>query len=80
MSGAGQTGPCENGDMDEAEKLRTALQLHDDGVALMRENLRRRHPDASHEDIEAQLLTWLRTRPGAEYGDSAGTPRSPSSL
>jgi hypothetical protein len=31
----------------EVERLRTAFALHRDGVALMRQNLRRRHPDAT---------------------------------
>lgn len=56
------------------ERLRTALRLHDDGVALMRQNLRRRRPDASEEQIERELLAWLATRPGAEHGDGVGRP------
>ena len=44
----------------------------DDGVALMRQNLRRRHPGATEEEIERQLLQWLRDRPGAESGDCPG--------
>ncbi|MEE8601302.1 hypothetical protein [Euzebya tangerina] len=61
--------------MDEVERLRSALALHDAGVALMRQNLRRRHPDEDEEQIAARLRAWLRTRPGAEYGDTVGTPR-----
>jgi hypothetical protein len=58
----------------EAERLRTALALFDDGVALMRQNLRRRHPELSADDIDRLLGDWLRTRPGAEHGDAVGTP------
>lgn len=50
------------------QRLLTALRLHDDGVALMRQNLRRRRPDASEEEIEQELRAWLATRPGAEAG------------
>lgn len=58
--------------MSPAEKLRAALELHEVGVAIMRQNLRRRHPEASESRIEELLTSWLRTRPGAEHGDSAG--------
>jgi hypothetical protein len=58
-----------------AQRLRIALNLHDFGVAMMRQNLRRRYPVASDKEIEAKLLEWLRTRPGAEYGDGVGRPR-----
>lgn len=60
--------------MSPAEKLRAALELHDVGVELMRQNLRRRHPDASEKEIDDLLADWLRTRPGAEHGDAEGRP------
>ncbi|MDP8968935.1 MAG: hypothetical protein M3N52_00155 [Actinomycetota bacterium] len=59
---------------DEAARLRTALALFDDGVALMRQNLRRAHPDAPEEEIERRLRSWLQQRPGAEHGDGEGRP------
>jgi len=40
----------------------------------MRENLRRRHPDASSDQIERLLGEWLQERPGAEGGDCPGRP------
>jgi hypothetical protein len=52
-----------------------ALDLHDTGVDLMRQNLRRRHPGASGQEIERLLLAWLHERPGAEHGDAVGRPR-----
>ena len=60
------------GAMDQstlAERLREALRMHDEGVALMRQNLRRKHAEASDERIEELLLEWLHHRPGAEHGD-----------
>lgn len=60
--------------MSPAEKMRAALELHDEGVELMRQNLRRRHRDASDDEIDDLLTDWLRTRPGAEHGDAAGRP------
>lgn len=38
--------------------------------------LRREHPDATDEAIEAMLVAWLETRPGAEHGDAWGRPIS----
>jgi len=48
------------------------LDLFDAGVNLMRQNLRRRHPDASDDQIEMLLEQWLKERPGAEFGDCSG--------
>ena len=55
-----------------AERLRLALDLFAVGEAMMRQNLRRKHPDASGAEIEAWLAAWLRERPGAEDGDAPG--------
>ena len=57
-----------------AERLRTTLDLHETGVALMRQNLRRAHPEASDSEIEQLLQAWLCERPGAPDGDAEGTP------
>ena len=59
-----------------AQRLRMALSLFDDGVAIMRGNLRRRHPDADEEELRRRLREWLYDRPGAEQGDGCGRPRS----
>ena len=58
-----------------AERLRIALDLHDAGVEMMRQNLRRRHPDVDENEIERLLVAWLHERPGAEQGDAVGRPR-----
>ena len=55
-----------------ARTFRLTLELFDDGVRLMRQNLRRRHPGASEQEVDRHLLTWLRDRPGAEHGDCPG--------
>lgn len=54
------------------ESFRTTLELFQTGVDLMRQNLRRRHPDADEADIERLLREWLLDRPGAESGDCPG--------
>lgn len=81
MAGPGRVGRdtdvvCDNVAMSPAEKFRAALELHEAGVAVMRQNLRRRNPGASAAKIEELLSAWLRTRPGAEHGDAAGRPSS----
>jgi hypothetical protein len=66
--------------MDDAARermsrnLRLAFKLHEEGVSLMRQNLRRRHPDESETEIDRRLQAWLHRRPGAEHGDSEGRP------
>jgi hypothetical protein len=54
------------------DAFRATLDLFQTGVDLMRQNLRRRHPDAGDEEIERRLREWLRDRPGAESGDCPG--------
>lgn len=62
-------------DLDEAaRRLRLALELFETGEAMMRERLRREHPELSGAEIEARLLAWLHERPGAEHGDAPGRP------
>jgi len=46
--------------------------LFETGLDLMRQNLRRSHPEAGDEEIERLLHDWLLERPGAESGDCPG--------
>ena len=57
-----------------AEAFRTTLDLFETGLALMRQNLRRSHPEAGDDEIERLLHEWLVHRPGAESGDCPGRP------
>jgi hypothetical protein len=57
-----------------ARTFRLTLDLFDAGVQLMRQNLRRRSPEADEKAIDRQLVSWLRERPGAEHGDCQGRP------
>jgi hypothetical protein len=59
-----------------ADRFELALDLHDAGVLIMEENLRRRLPMASDDEIEAALAAWLAERPGAEDGDGVGIRRT----
>ena len=54
------------------ESFRATLDLFQTGVDVMRQNLRRRYPEADEEEIGRLLRRWLLERPGAESGDSPG--------
>ncbi len=55
-----------------SRRLRTALALHEEGVAMKRAQLRRQNQAASEEAVSRRLAEWLGTRPGAELGDAEG--------
>ena len=57
-----------------AQRLRTALDLFEFGVDMMRQRLRRETPEATEGEIQTRLVAWLQQRPGAELGDGAGRP------
>jgi Rv0078B-related antitoxin len=48
------------------------LELFQTGIDVMRQNIRRHHPNAADEEIERRLHDWLIHRPGAEFGDCPG--------
>jgi len=60
--------------LDPGERYRLTLDLFAAGEEIMRQNLRRRLPHATPEEIESQLEAWLHERPGAEHGDASGRP------
>jgi hypothetical protein len=55
-----------------AARLRIALDLCALGESMRRAQLRREHPEATDDEIEALVVAWLQTRPGAEHGDAWG--------
>jgi hypothetical protein len=57
-----------------AVRLRTAFDLFVAGERMMRQNIKRRHPEASAREIDRRLRAWMSQRPGAEHGDAAGKP------
>ena len=57
-----------------AVRLRVALEMADAGIEMMRLSLRRQHPEATPEAVDALLREWLHHRPGAEHGDGWGRP------
>lgn len=57
-----------------ARRLQLAFDLFRTGEDMMRQKLRREHPDLSAREVEARLVEWLHTRPGAAFGDAPGRP------
>ena len=57
-------------DGDPAARLRIALELHDLGVKMQRQRLRREHPKWSDAELGDAMRAWMRERPL----DAIGTP------
>jgi hypothetical protein len=64
-------------ELTPAQKLAQVFDLYDFGTAVQRENLRRRHPGWSEDELDEAMNLWLGQRPGAEWGDGEGAPRAP---
>lgn len=43
----------------EAERMRSALEMHDLGVKLYQQRMRREHPDVGRSEIEGLVRSWL---------------------
>lgn len=61
-------------DPEVLQRMELAFDLYEAAEEIMRQNLRRRNPEASEEEIEEGIREWLRRRPGAEHGDGEGRP------
>jgi len=53
-------------------RMRRFFELNEMAEAIMRQNLRRRYPDATPAEIEKHVLAWLSDRPGAPIADAGG--------
>jgi hypothetical protein len=61
-------------DGEPAARLRIALELHELGVEMQRQRLRRERPLLTDAELDVAIRAWLHERPGAEHGDTAGVP------
>jgi Xaa-Pro aminopeptidase len=61
-------------DGDAAARLRIALELHELGVEMQRQRLRRERPQLTEAELDRAVRDWLHERPGAEHGDTWGRP------
>jgi len=62
------------GEGSVAGRFQMALDLYATGEAVMRHRIKRQHPELDEAEIEARLVAWLQTRPGAKHGDAVGRP------
>ena len=61
-------------DPEVLKRMEITFDLYQASEEIMRQNLRRRNPGATEEEIEDGIRAWLRKRPGAELGDGVGRP------
>lgn len=61
-------------DSTPADRLRVVFDLYAAAESIMRQNLRRRHPDAAEGEVERMLDEWLESRRGAPLGDAGAVP------
>lgn len=55
-------GPARSGTFDwtpEAKRLQSALEMHEFGVQLYRQRMRRERPEASSTEIDGLVRRWL---------------------
>ena len=57
------------------QRMRLTLDLYELGESMFRQRLRRQHPEASDDEIEATIQEWRTRRRGAESGDAPGPER-----
>lgn len=55
-----------------AERFQMALSLYELAEEMLRQKVRRQHPDASSDEIDRLVIEWWMRRPGAEHGDGPG--------
>lgn len=56
-------------------RMQRLFDLYETSLEIMRQNLRRRHPQASEAEIERRLVTWLRARPHEQWKAAETSPR-----
>ena len=59
-------------DPDFMKRMELAFDLYEAAEQMMRQNLIRRNPGATEEEILEGLRNWLHHRPGAQHGDGEG--------
>jgi hypothetical protein len=59
------------------ERARTTFELLELAEKIMRQNIRRRHPELSEEEVEERVVDWYRRRP-APFERVGGRIRAPA--
>ena len=63
-------------DETPADRLRITFELIDVAERMLRQRLRREHPELSEGDLEDRVAAWYAHRPGAEHGDAVGIAKA----
>jgi hypothetical protein len=58
-----ETGPAARKGTPEAARVQAALDMHELGVRLYRQRMRREHPQASRDEIDDMVRAWLTAPP-----------------
>lgn len=53
-------------------RMKIAFDLYETAEIMMRQNLRRRYPEADEAEIERRFAAWLRRLPVKELGKAVG--------
>lgn len=67
-------------DPEVLRRMQIAFDLYETAEQMKRQNILRRNPDATEQEIEEGIREWLHRRPGAEHGDGVGRPASSERL
>ena len=54
--------------------LAVAFELLEVGTRMRAERHRREHPEATADEVQAAVRSWLSDRSAAPYGDALGRP------
>lgn len=54
-------------DPEVMARMQMAMDLYEAAEVMMRQNIRRRHPDLNEDEIEERLVEWLMSRPKGSY-------------
>lgn len=58
-------------DPEVLARMDLAFDLYEAAEEMMRQNLRRRNPEATEEEIEQGIRDWLARQPGVNRGPGA---------
>lgn len=51
-------------DPELVRRFEETMELFDTALAIQRQNIHRRHPELSEDDVDRRLQEWLLERPG----------------
>lgn len=67
-------------DPEVLRRMQIAFDLYETAEQMKRQNILRRNPDATEEEIEEGIREWLQPRPESEHDARVFRPASPERL